>query len=177
MCTSYIGYIKTLIPRLATNFSPFRSTGSRFQDIVHFIIPYLLLCLVKRTKKNKKVTKIQKGECHNSLNNFGKAPPQEYARILGSESVGYFQGRCRLKLFLSFDPMLTKTKKKIVKIKNAKFWITNKNCPEIWWVGYLFTKFGFNLLDTFWENGFYGWRQNIPMLCSSTKQSYKNSEI
>ena len=45
----------------------------------------------------------------------------------------YFQRRCRLKFFLSYDPMLTKKKTKLVsnqKSKNVK-----KPGLEIWWKG------------------------------------------
>ncbi len=62
-------------------------------------------------KRIKKVAIIQEVECHNSWNNFGKDPPQECARILGSEAVGYFQRRCWLKNFLPYGLMFKKNGK------------------------------------------------------------------
>ena len=42
--------------------------------------------------------------------------------ILGSKSGVLFQRRCRLKLLPPYGPMLTKTKTKLAKIQNLKFY-------------------------------------------------------
>ena len=70
-----------------------------------------------------------------------------------SKSVLNFQTRRRLKFIFPCGIMLTKTK---TNLKNAK---KMKNKQK--WSGdmvkrYISTKFGINLLDGFWGNGFYG---------------------
>ncbi len=50
--------------------------------------------------------------------------------IFGSESDVYFQRRCRLTILFPYDPVLTKTKNKIVNNKTK----TTKNCLKIGWV-------------------------------------------
>ncbi len=63
---------------------------------------------------------------HNYLYNFGRDPSYEYAWTFRSKSVAYFQTRCRVKFFLPYGPMLTKTNNncqnlpKFVKI--SKIW-------------------------------------------------------
>ncbi len=42
-------------------------------------------------KTKKKMAKIQKLKCHNSLNNFGRDPPQEYAWFLGVNLMRTFR--------------------------------------------------------------------------------------
>ncbi len=66
--------------------------------------------MLKGQKRKKKKLKILNFKFHNSFNNVGKDPPQEYAWILGSKPGGYFQMRCRLKLLLPYGPLLTETK-------------------------------------------------------------------
>ena len=73
--------------------------------------------------------------------------------IFGSESGAYFQRRCRLKFFVPYGCMLTKTKRIIKKLNFEKQ--NNK------WSGnmvdrYLSLKFGVNPLDGFRENDVYG---------------------
>ncbi len=91
---------------------------------------------------------------HNSLSNFGRDPPQEYARLFWSESGAYFQRRCRLKYLLQHGPMLTKTKNKIV--QNQKFLILEKKWSGDMVDKYMSVTFGVNLLDSFRENDVYG---------------------
>ncbi len=63
-----------------------------------------------------------------SFNTFGRDPPQEYTWIWGSKSDVYFQMRYRLKLLLSYGPMLMKTKqKKKKKCKQKQKEKTNNN--------------------------------------------------
>ncbi len=68
-------------------------------------------------KEPKNLPQIQNFKFHYSLNNFGRDPPQEYPRILGSKSGVLFQRRSRLKLLLPYGPMLMKTKKNCKKQK------------------------------------------------------------
>ena len=80
---------------------------------LHILLPYGPM--LAKTKKNGKNPKF-----HNFLNNYGRDPPQEYAWFFGSESDVYFRRRCRMKCFLPYDPILTKTKKKKKNVKNQK---------------------------------------------------------
>ncbi len=89
----------------------------------------------KKKKKNKRICQ----KFHNSLSNFGRYSPQEYAWFFESEYGAYFQERCRLKFLLPYGPMLMKTEKnrkiskknKILKNKNKQ----KKNGQKIWWIG------------------------------------------
>ncbi len=74
----------------------------------------------------------QNPKFHNSLNNFGRDPPQEYAWFLGSESGVYFQRRCYLKIFVQYGPMLTKPKKIV---NNEKSKILKKKKKMVWRYG------------------------------------------
>ena len=77
--------------------------------------------------------------------------------FLGRESDVYFQRRCRLKFFLPYGSILTKTKKKNRKKSKTQNFEKKKISLEIIMVKrYISTKFGINLFDGFWENGFYG---------------------
>ncbi len=67
------------------------------------------------SENEKYLAKIQNFKFHNSLNNFGRDPPQEYAWFFGSASGAYFQRKCHLKFFVPYGPILTKTKKKFNK--------------------------------------------------------------
>ena len=160
-----------------SNFAPFQSLASGFEDIAHFII---IVCSFRDDiiwnfypiwshvhENGTKMTKIQNLKFHNSLNSFGRDPPQEYAWFLARESGAYFQRRCCLKFLLLYGPMLTKTKKNHKKIKNLKFWKTKKKWSGDMVDRYLSVKFGVNPLDGFRENDVYGrmdgrmpaWRQ------------------
>ena len=77
----------------------------------------------KKKKNKKKLAIIQKLKISNSLYNFGRDHPQEYAWSLGSKSVVHFQIRCCLKFFSSEDVVNEneKKKKKMAKIQNLKF--------------------------------------------------------
>ena len=61
----------------------------------------------------------------------------------------YFQRRCRLKFFLPYGPMLTKTKKNRKKSKMQNFEKQQKKWSGDMLKGYLSTKVGINLLDGF----------------------------
>ncbi len=94
--------------------APFHPTTSRFQEMTHLIIlqfpnDYNVKHFEKRTKKFQR---IQNVKFQNSLNNFGRDPPQEYTWDLGSTPGVYFQGRYRLKPLLPYSLTLTKTKKR-----------------------------------------------------------------
>ncbi len=114
----YTGYIKYLL--LRPKFCPFalRPTVSKISHILSFPIDYH----VKRPKKEQNyLPKIQNFKFHYSFNNFVRDPPQEYTIILWSKSGVSFQRRCRLKLLPLYGPILTKMKKKMVKIQCLKF--------------------------------------------------------
>ncbi len=84
-------------------------------------------------KEQKKIAKIQNLKFHNSFNNFGRDPPQEYTCILESKSGVFFQRRCALKLLLSYvnSPRWTKTnEKKMAKVQNLKFYNSLNN--QLW---------------------------------------------
>ena len=104
-----------------------RPAVSKISYILQFPIDYH----VKRpNKEQKKLPKIQ-----SCFSNFGRDPPHQYAWFLGVNLMRTFR-RCRLKFFLPYGPMLTKTKKKkIVENQKFKFWKTEKNGLEIWWIG------------------------------------------
>ncbi len=100
----------------------------------------LTTMLYGQKKEPKNLPKIQNLKFHYSFNKFIRDPPQEYTWILASKSGVLFQRRCRLKFFLPYGPMLTKTKKK----NHKKSKILNfekpkkkkkKNDMEIWWIG------------------------------------------
>ncbi len=116
----------------------------RYGTFYHFPLTTML----NAPKRTKKLPKIQNLKFHNSLSNFGRDPRQEYAWFLGSEFDAYFQRRCRLKFLPPYGPMLTKTKKKIV--KNQKIKILKNKKKMVWrYGGYLSVKFGVNPLDGF----------------------------
>ncbi len=100
-----------------TNFAPLRSMTSGFQDIAHFKIAIDSNVKHWKKKRTNKLPKIHNLIFHNSLYKFGK----ETLRWSMHEFLGanLFQKRCRLKFFLPYGPMLTKTK---IKMQKSKFW-------------------------------------------------------
>ncbi len=92
------------------NFGSFRSKTSGFPSY-HTFYNYPLTTMLNGQKKKKKNKRICQ-KFHNSLSNFGRYPPQEYAWFFESEYGAYFQERCCLKFLLPYGPMLMKTEKK-----------------------------------------------------------------
>ncbi len=70
--------------------------------------------------KNKKRPRIQNFQFDNSFNNFGRDPPEEYARFGEADLVCSFRTECRLKRLPTYGSMLTKTEK-MAKIQNLEF--------------------------------------------------------
>ena len=93
------------------NFGLFCFTTSGFQDVAHFIISHWLPCKRKKSAKNPKF------EISQFIIQLCSDPSYEYAWILGSKSVVYFQTRC-----LNFSPIWSHVNEK--KKKNPKFEIS-----------------------------------------------------
>ena len=95
--------------------------GQQFRRYRTFYHSPLTIMLNGQKKEQNYLPKIQNFKFHYSFNNFVRDPPQEYTIILWSKSGVSFQRRCRLKLLPLYGPILTKMKKKMVKIQCLKF--------------------------------------------------------
>ena len=131
----HLVYTKYVPPR--PKVYPLCPTMTQFQYITHFVFPHWLTCSKKF--KSPPPPKKKKEE-------DGRYPPQEYTWISANKSGVHFQGRCLLKRFLPYVPMVTKRKN--INIKNFKLKIRFGDTVE----RYHPTKVGVNLLHGLREN-------------------------